>query len=358
MASGAEVKSASDCVAGAVAGQVAENKLSIPTSTWPNHLTPRTALSITAGPGGGPADRLRRGAAALGRLAPHRRRPGGLGGAGVEGRFGAAEMGQGCVPPFFPRPPNYSPPFLPRPSNYSPPLLPTHPLPRNPSPQTDNNINELMERVSIGGSKVVQGAGKAVKLLGKLLGGGGDKGAQDAPSAPSAARSSSLGSMALPSATSAALPGGCDADEGGGCWDHGQHARLATLCDECARCAIPCRRNAMTPHSPAPCLPASPAPPCPQADEDASMAGERERGEGSVGAIVALLAPPDGSVWVAHASGTVDRYTPAGRRLGTEECGANITAAACVGRRVWLGFSDGMLRWVCWLGGVVGFFEE
>jgi phosphatidylinositol-bisphosphatase len=73
------------------------------------------------------------------------------------------------------------------------------------------------------------------------------------------------------------------------------------------------------------------------------MSGERERSEGSVGAIVALLAPPDGSVWVAHAGGTVDRYAPAGRRLGTEECGTNITAAACVGCRVWLGFSDGML---------------
>jgi hypothetical protein len=74
--------------------------------------------------------------------------------------------------------------------------------------QTDNNINELMERVSIGGSKVVQGAGKAVKLLGKLLGGGGgDKGSQDIPSAPSTARSSSYSSITLPAAPSAALPG-------------------------------------------------------------------------------------------------------------------------------------------------------
>ena len=80
------------------------------------------------------------------------------------------------------------------------------------APQTDNNINELMERVSIGGSKVVQGAGKAVKLLGKLLGGGGDRdrdrGAQEAPSVPSAARSSSYGSMSLPATASVALPGG------------------------------------------------------------------------------------------------------------------------------------------------------
>lgn len=71
-----------------------------------------------------------------------------------------------------------------------------------------------MERVSIGGSKVVQGAGKAVKLLGKLLGGGGgDRSAQDMPSAPSTARSTSYSSMALPPAPSAALPGvqrGCE----------------------------------------------------------------------------------------------------------------------------------------------------
>ena len=84
-------------------------------------------------------------------------------------------------------------------------------------------------------------------------------------------------------------------------------------------------------------------PPLPPDADDDSVSGERERSEGSVGAIVALLAPPDGSVWVAHASGTVDRYAPMGRRLGTEECGATITAAACVWRRVWLGFSDGML---------------
>ena len=77
--------------------------------------------------------------------------------------------------------------------------------------------------------------------------------------------------------------------------------------------------------------------------------GSEGGGSGSsLGAVVALLALPSGTVWVAHKGGAVDRYTPAGRRLGGEEAGACITAAACVGRRVWVGFSDGMIRWVGW----------
>lgn len=79
--------------------------------------------------------------------------------------------------------------------------------------QTDNNINELMERVSIGSSKVVQGAGRAVKLLGKLargLGGGGggggagggsSSGSSEAPNAAVAARASSYGTLAATGST-------------------------------------------------------------------------------------------------------------------------------------------------------------
>lgn len=208
-----------------------------------------------------------------------------------------------------------------------------------------------MERVSIGGSKVVQGAGKAVKLLGKLLGGGGDRdrdrGAQEALSVPSAARSSSYGSMSLPATASVALPGGW----GGWVWLGAATCCAAMHCGV-ARSSASAHRSAalLSRSTPAAAVRASQYQgyplPSPAADDDASVGGDRERSEGSVGAIVALLAPPDGSVWVGHASGTVDRYTPAGKRLGTEECGSNLTAAACVGRRVWLGFSDGMLRWL------------
>ena len=54
--------------------------------------------------------------------------------------------------------------------------------------QSDNNISELMERVSIGGSRVVQNAGRAVKLLGKLARGlGSVAGASPAPEAPRSA---------------------------------------------------------------------------------------------------------------------------------------------------------------------------
>ena len=66
----------------------------------------------------------------------------------------------------------------------------------------------------------------------------------------------------------------------------------------------------------------------------------------SAGGIVGLVSLPTGCMWVLHKSGTVDRYTSAGRRLGSGECGASVTAAACVGQRVWLGFADGMIRQV------------
>ncbi|KAL4426187.1 hypothetical protein ABPG77_007469 [Micractinium sp. CCAP 211/92] len=155
--------------------------------------------------------------------------------------------------------------------------------------QTDNNINELMERVSIGGSRVVQGAGKAVKLLGKLARGlGGAPAAAEAPR-PAGASAASLAGRQL----SSSLGSG----------------PLAMAAAGAA------------------------------ADDEAAGAAP----EVSVSGIIDLLVPPDGSVWVAHKCGTVDRYTSAGRRLGTSECGASLTAAACVGQRVWLGFSDGML---------------
>ena len=57
-----------------------------------------------------------------------------------------------------------------------------------------------------------------------------------------------------------------------------------------------------------------------------------------------LVSLPSGGMWVLHKCGTVDRYTSAGRRLGCDECGASVTAAACVGQRVWVGFADGMIR--------------
>lgn len=87
------------------------------------------------------------------------------------------------------------------------------------------------------------------------------------------------------------------------------------------------------------CDTSCPCPPSAHTDEDSSLSASE-----ASGGVVQLLAPPDGSVWVAHKCGTVDRYTAAGRRLGSAECGAALTAAACVGQRVWLGFSDGMIR--------------
>ena len=190
-----------------------------------------------------------------------------------------------------------------------------------------------MERVSIGGSKVVQGAGRAVKLLGKLLGGGGkgDGGGErerassaEAPNAAVAARASSYAGMSL--AGSAALPVA------------GAQAGLAApagwpVC-------LPSLRHWRPPAWRLIALP----PPGLRACADDDTSSERAEGGSSLGSIVALLAPPDGSVWVAHKGGTVDRYTAAGRRLGSEECGASVTAAACVGQRVWVGFSDGMIR--------------
>lgn len=90
------------------------------------------------------------------------------------------------------------------------------------------------------------------------------------------------------------------------------------------------------------------------ADDDVLERGDGSGAHPALGSIVALLAPPGGAVWVAHKGGAVDRYTGAGRRLGSEEAGASVTAAACVGQRVWIGFSDGMIRWALGWGGVCG----
>jgi hypothetical protein len=65
----------------------------------------------------------------------------------------------------------------------------------------------------------------------------------------------------------------------------------------------------------------------------------------SVGDLVALAAPPSGGIWVAHKCGAVDRYSNSAQRVGSTDCGPMITAMACVGRRIWVGFADGMIRW-------------
>ncbi|KAL4853623.1 Type II inositol polyphosphate 5-phosphatase 15 [Chlorella vulgaris] len=146
--------------------------------------------------------------------------------------------------------------------------------------QTDNNINELMERVSIGGSKALQGAGKAVKLLGKLARGlGGSSAPTDIPK-PTPNRALSSSSLGGGSGLAGSMP---DED-------------LA-------------------------CPPAA----------------------ASVGDIVAVVTPPSGGVWVAHKGGMMDRYSAAGQRQGSDDCGPSITAVACVGQRVWVGFADGMI---------------
>ena len=67
-------------------------------------------------------------------------------------------------------------------------------------------------------------------------------------------------------------------------------------------------------------------------------------GSGSALSIVAVVAAPDGSMWVAHRCGVIDRYTAAGRRRGTEECGAYISCMACVGQRMWIGMGGGIIR--------------
>lgn len=224
-----------------------------------------------------------------------------------------------------------------------------------------------MERVSIGGSRVVQGAGKAVKLLGKLARGlGGTPAAAEAPrpagaSAASLAGrqlSSSLGSGPLAMAAAGAAgvcvwvpswvarPGCCRAQttssgipRDGVTWGRAVQAAPGRE-GQAAACRGMAGWLLVRPAASADC----PAPPVPHpADDEAAGAAP----EVSVSGIIDLLVPPDGSVWVAHKCGTVDRYTSAGRRLGTSECGASLTAAACVGQRVWLGFSDGMIRCVC-----------
>jgi hypothetical protein len=95
-----------------------------------------------------------------------------------------------------------------------------------------------------------------------------------------------------------------------------------------------CRRLALASLEPSPG-----GPPPRAADEDALPAQAAALGD-----IVALVTPPGGGVWVCHKSGVVDRYSAAGQRRGSDDCGPSITAVACVGDRVWVGFSDGMVR--------------
>jgi hypothetical protein len=80
-------------------------------------------------------------------------------------------------------------------------------------PQTDNNINELMERVSIGGSKALQGAGKAVKLLGKLARGlGGSSAPTDIPK-PTPNRALSSSSLGGGGGLAGSMPGAAGGEE-------------------------------------------------------------------------------------------------------------------------------------------------
>jgi hypothetical protein len=64
-----------------------------------------------------------------------------------------------------------------------------------------------MERVSIGGSKVVQGAGKAVRLLGKLARGLGGAEAPKAPTTAAVGRALSSGSLGGGGGIAAPFPG-------------------------------------------------------------------------------------------------------------------------------------------------------
>lgn len=214
----------------------------------------------------------------------------------------------------------------------------THRAPSSPCLQTDNNINELMERVSIGGSKVVQGAGKAVKLLGKLargLGGSAPAPAADAPK-PSANRAPSSSSLA----GAGSVPGPLT-----GAWRGAARQLLA-------RALAPVWGRPGQGQAPAclptPCCSTACLPPWRGACRACPAAADDEAGyphvSGMVGEIVTLVAPPGGGVWVAHKCGIVDRYTAAGQRLGSTDCGPAITAASCVGQRVWVGFADGMIR--------------
>lgn len=63
----------------------------------------------------------------------------------------------------------------------------------------------------------------------------------------------------------------------------------------------------------------------------------------SGGDIVGLVATPDNRMWVAFRKGNVERYSASGKLQSTRQLTGRVYTMAAVGRRVWLGFTNGML---------------
>ena len=147
--------------------------------------------------------------------------------------------------------------------------------------------------MSIGGSKVVAGVGKGVKLLGKLgknlLQRGGGEGSAD----PGSARGPPAGGAS-------------------------QGAMLTVV---------------------------SSSMPPPVGDED--MGGVASTmGDNRTGGILAIVVSPDSRVWVGHKGGRIDCYTSAGQLVWSKECAGSILSMCSVAQHIWVGFADGMLRCV------------
>ena len=163
--------------------------------------------------------------------------------------------------------------------------------------QTDNDISQLVERMSIGGSKVVAGVGKGVKLLGKLgknlLQRGGSEGGAD----PGLSRGASSVAGSAPS----------------------QGAMLTTVVSSSAA--------------------------APLGDEDMAVGGPGGAGgDGRGGGILAIVVTTDCRVWVGHKGGRIDCYSSAGQLVWSKECAGSILSMCSVAQRIWVGFADGMLR--------------
>ena len=152
--------------------------------------------------------------------------------------------------------------------------------------QTDTGVSELMERMSIGGSKVVQGAGKAVKFIGKL--------ARKLGSSDSDTQAALAPGWALRAPSSSSLQAAAEEDLQAGPGQ--QQQQLAPV----------------------------------PAEQPSS-------------GVQAVVAAPDGHIWLAYKRGRVERLTFAGRLVWAREFGTPIQTLCAVGQRVWVGFADGVV---------------
>uniref|UniRef100_A0A1D2A7E2 EH domain-containing protein n=2 Tax=Auxenochlorella protothecoides TaxID=3075 RepID=A0A1D2A7E2_AUXPR len=181
---------------------------------------------------------------------------------------------------------------------------------------SDRGVAEFVERVHMGGSRVVQGAGKAVRMLGKL----GKKVAKNLRDPRADAGEEGGGVPAAFPGVEAGLMSPTQADDlvSGGA--EGALRRRALSFDD---------------------------------GDGSTSAAAAAAGDLRLGVVAGLAASPLGGLLLAFKHGTVERYSAAGRREWSVDssaapgAGGGVQALACAGAGVWVGTLAGALCLLC-----------